>query len=193
MAEVKRFFAALKHVSPMDLEYYLEEEHSAGHILRPIGQEGLLYFSFTEERPDKCAYAVDISDLPRALYVPTLVEKGWEPMGRTMNCYVWRQYYKGDRRPESFADRECLRKHCIRLGIVMLILGVLLLALSGMYFNLFRQAKLQGVTDNNWKYILFGILHLPFFAYFAFAARKLFREARMFRERLEAGKIISKK
>jgi len=193
MAEVKRFLATLRHISPVDLEYYLEEEHSSGHVLKPLGQESLLFLSFTEEKPEKCAYVVDVSALPKAMYVPTLVKKGWEPMGQAMNCYIWRQYYKDDKRPENFADRLCLRMHCIRLGIVMLIVALLFLGLSATYFYLLWKEKQQGIPDHFWKYLILGIVHLPFFGYAAWAARKLFREAAALMERLKAGKIISKK
>ena len=193
MAEIKQFFAALKHISPSDLEYYLEKEHSAGHVLKPIGQEGLLYFSFSEEEPKKCAYVVDISALPKAMYVPTLAKKGWEPLGCALNCYVWRKEYEEGKRPEYFADRACLRLHCLRLGFIMLAMALATLALACAYFWFLYKEHQLGLKDHFWQYLIFGIVQLPFSLYFSLAARKLLHEARLFKERLEAGKIISKK
>lgn len=193
MAEIRRFFATLRHIAPTDLEYYLEEEHSSGHALEPLGQTGLLYLKFIEKKPEKCAYMVDLSALPKALYIRTLAEKGWEPMGQAMNCYIWRQYYEEGKRPENLSDRFCLRAHCLRLGIVMLAAAFVFLGLAAAYMYLLWLEHQKGIQEHFWKYLIFSLLQLPFFGYTAWAARKLFDNARALKNRLEAGKLISRK
>ena len=193
MAEIKRFLATLRHIVPSDLEYYLEEEHNSGHILKPLGQEGLFFLKFTEEKPEKCAYMVDISALPRTIYMKTMIEKGWDYMGQTMNCHVWRQYYKKGKRPENLSDRLCLKKHCIRIGLIMAVAALLFLGLFVAYFYFLWAERQRGIQDHFWQYLFLGLIQIPFFAYSAWASRKLFREAESLQKRLENGKIFSRK
>ena len=87
MAEKKKFFASLRYIVPEDLEFFLEESASQGLILNRLGEGSLFYFDFTEASPEKTKYVADITGLSKGLYMGMLIDKGWEYMGRVMNCY----------------------------------------------------------------------------------------------------------
>lgn len=128
----KEWFMLLRYPVPADLEYYLEEAASNGYFLKPLGEKGFFYYEFEKENPAKCKYMVDITALPKAMYIETLLNKNWEYLGTSGNCYVWRQKYD-DTRPKDMSDMFCKERHCRNFGIAMLVLGLILFALVGIF------------------------------------------------------------
>ena len=82
-----------------------------------------------EDVPEKIKYAVDCTSLSKALYMETLINKGWEYSGRSMNCYIWKKRYTGLDRPEDFTDKAALKKHCLILGVVFFLFAAVILSL----------------------------------------------------------------
>lgn len=169
---VKNWFASLKYIVPTDMEYFLEEKAAEGYMLKEIGSMGLFYFEFVEEMSQKCKYVVDVTKLPKSLYMETVMEKGWEYMGRTGNCYVWRQRYQ-DSRPEDFADQATRKKYCLRMGLLMLLfclifLGAVGALIWGVYFE-----HSKGMSVHTSAYIVEAVINLPFAVYFGYQAKKM--------------------
>ena len=169
---VKNWFASLKYIVPTDMEYFLEEKAAEGYMLQEVGSMGLFYFEFVEEMSQKCKYVVDVTRLPKSLYMETVMEKDWEYMGRTGNCYIWRQRYT-DSRPEDFADQSTRKKYCLRMGLLMLLLCVIFLGaigalIWGVYFE-----HTKGFAVHTAAYIVESVLNLPFAIYFGYQAKRL--------------------
>ena len=186
MALINKYFAAFKHIAPSDLEYYLEEMASDGFILAPLSQSGLFCFKFAEEKGERVKYVVDVTGLQKHLYMKTLIDKGWEYMGQVLNCHIWKMTYEGSDRPEDFADHSCIRKHCIRMGIVFIILALLMLLLFGGYLFLIYKEHAVAVPEKH--DLIYGILagvQIPFTAIFAILAAKLFKEAGRRKQNIE--------
>lgn len=171
---MKKWLAALKYIKPGDMEDFLENSSREGMHLKVIGQAGLFYFEFEEGEPRKYRYVVDISALPKALYIQTLIEKEWEYMGKTGNCYVWRKEYE-ERRPENFTDKLCIRKHCNRLAIVALLATILCLGAAGalIYGAVLEHRYYNEYTLRFFMYLLEAFINLPLAVYFFWAGRKL--------------------
>ena len=177
MALQKKMFAALKYIVPSDMEYFLEEMSADGKILRPVGESGLFYYEFTEEKAQKTKYVVDHSTMPKALYMQMAIDKGWEFMGKSFNCYIWRQHYDDKKRPENFADQTGVQKHCLHQGLVMSAMALVCLALAVAIIYFLRAERMQGITDHTIQYVIMLATQLPFLIYFAWAGRKLLFEA----------------
>lgn len=173
-SDMKKWLAALKYIKPGDMEDFLESSSREGIHLKMIGQAGLFYFEFEEGEPRKYRYVVDISALPKALYLQTLIEEGWEYMGKTGNCYVWRMEYE-EKRPKSFADKICLRKHCNRLAIVALLAMLLCLGAAGalIYSAVLEYRYYDGYTVRFIMYLVEALINLPLAVYFFWAGGKL--------------------
>ena len=169
----KVWFAALKYIVPTEMEYFLEEEAAEGWQLKPVGEMGLFYFEFVEAKPSKCRYVVDVTALPKHLYMQTLSEKEWEYMGNSGNCHIWRKTYE-ETRPKDFADRICRKNHCKRLGIAMLIFMVLCLAAAlALIWGYMYEGKMQAEGPRHVIYLVEAALQVPFILYFGWAAGKL--------------------
>lgn len=170
---VKEWFVALKYIVPSDMEYYLEEKAAQGYMLKDVGETGILYFEFVEQMSEKCKYVVDFTSLPKSMYMESVMEKGWEYLGKSNNCYIWRKCYK-DERPEDFADLVSRKKYCFRMGLGMAIIAFLFLAvIIALVWAIFWEKK-QGVDTHMVAYIVEAILNLPFVIYFGLLAKKLF-------------------
>ncbi len=184
MGVQRSLFAALKHVVPSDMEYYLEEKNAEGLRLLPLGQGSVFSLAFTEEKPVKYRYVVDCPTLPKVLYMQKLTDDGWEYMGQSLNSYIWRKSYEDDNRPADFSDKVGKRKHCLILGIVTLIAALafigLFIALCYMLHMEYQVAKLGEVPAPDTKrliqYILVILLQLPFAFCFGSMAIKLLKE-----------------
>lgn len=169
---MKKWFAALKYIKPGDMEDFLEYSSRDGMHLKMIGQMGLFYFEFEEGEPRKYRYIVDITALPKVMYMQTLIDKGWEYMGKTGNCFVWRMEYD-ERRPDNFADKFCLKKHCKKMGIVALLALLLCMAAAGALVYGAVMERNYGYDRYYVSYLVEALLQLPLMAYFFWAARKL--------------------
>ena len=178
MGVQRSLFAALKHVVPSDLEYYLEEKNAEGLKLLPLGQGSLFSLLFSEEKPEKLMYVVDCPTLPKALYMQKLTEEGWEYMGQSLNSYVWRKNYEDSERPRSFADKVGRKMHCLRLGLVMLLLALVFAGLFGaLCYSLHREYAVQAPDAVRLaKYILVIFIQIPFVLCFGSMAIKLLKE-----------------
>lgn len=173
---MKKYFVSLKKIVPSEMEYYLEEMAANGMMLKNLGEMGFFYFEFEEDIPQKCKYVVDISSLPKRLYIETLVDKGWEYMGKTGNCYVWRQVYE-DKRPEDFVDHACRRNHCLRMGIGFAFMACVcvLLALALVWGCMVEHRYATAVHVP--LYLSEAFIQLPMAYYFGWAAKRLLAKA----------------
>lgn len=170
---VKKWFVGLKYLVPSELEYYLEEKAAEGYFLQPTGQNGILYFTFEEGKSRKCKYMVDISALPKEMYIEEMTKNEWEYLGKVGNCYIWRQFYDSVR-PKDCSDEYCLQRHCLRMGIFFFLLLLLLLVTIGLLIWGVYIEKKYAVNKFTTMYIIEAIINLPFAVYFGWAARKLF-------------------
>ncbi len=184
MALQKKMFAALRYIVPSEMEDFLEGMSVDGKILRPVGEGGLFYFEFTEENAQKARFVVDHTTMPKALYMQMAVDKGWEFMGKSFNCYIWRQRYE-ERRPEGFADHNGVKKHCLHQGLVMTVMALLSLALIvAIIYHL--QAELAvGIEEHKIQYAFMLASQVPFLVYFAWAGRKLLFEVARLKDVIE--------
>ena len=189
MGMQKKMFASLKYIVPSEMEYFLEEMSRDGKILRPVGESGLFYYEFTEEKAQKARFVVDCSTMPKALYMQMAIDKGWEYLGKSFNCYIWRQSYEEQKRPESFADQSAVQKHCLRQGIVMAIVALVCLALAVAIVYFLRAERQQGMTEHTIQYAFMLASQIPFILYFAWAARKLLFEAARLKEVIARGPV----
>ncbi|MBQ8262171.1 MAG: DUF2812 domain-containing protein [Lachnospiraceae bacterium] len=172
MAKMKKALAALRYIVPSDMEYFLEEQAAEGWKLEHLGEMSLFYFSFEEGPGETAKFIVDVTALPKAVYLQTGIERGWEFMGKTGNCYVWRQVYK-DKRPEDFTDKACRKKHCTRMGVGALLFALLCLgAAIALFYGAYIDVTM-GESKHCIAYIVEGILQLPLVAYLSWAAHKL--------------------
>jgi hypothetical protein len=177
MAEVNKFFAALKYIIPSDMEYFLEESSAEGLKLLDLGQSSVFAMKFVEEQPEKVKYAVDCSGLSKSLYMQTILDKGWEYMGTSLNCYVWRKPYEGADRPEDFTDKTAIAKHCMKQGIVFAAVAVILLVLyTLMIIELVAEFKM-GKTEHIPLYSIAMTVQLPLLLYSVWASVKLIKYA----------------
>lgn len=169
---MKKWFAALRYIKPVEMEEFLENSSRDGLNLERLNSLGLFYFSFEKSIPKKYRYVVDISDLPKALYMETLLEDGWEYLGNTLNCHIWRKEY-GDRRPEDFADKTCRRKHMIRMGILLLLVFLFMLgAAVALVYGAFNMKK-NGMPEYFYRYLVQALFQVPVILYLGWAAKKL--------------------
>lgn len=169
---MKKWFASCRYLKPDTLEEVLENYSREGFHLTTLGEISFFYYDFIQAEPIKYRYVVDVSALPKTQYMQTGIELGWEYLGRTGNCHVWRKAYE-ERRPESFADKACRRKHCTRVGIAAL---AAMLFCIGSAVALIYGAILEhkyGVDRYYISYIVEAVPLVPLAAYFGWAANKL--------------------
>ena len=185
----KKFFAALRYIVPSEMETYLEEMSANGQILRPVGESGLFYFELIEEKPQKTRFIVDHSGMSKVAYMQTAVDSGWDYMGKSFNCEIWRKNYEDSNRPPAFTDQEGVQKHCLRQGLVMAAMALVCLALAVAIVYFMREERLQGISAHTVQYAIMLITQLPFILYFAWAGRKLLAEAAHLKEVIARGAI----
>lgn len=177
---VKKYFYAVKHIVPYEMEDDLEQLARRGYLLKNVGQTGLLYFDFREVNPAKYRYVVDYTKLPKAMYMEALIEKGWEYLGMTGDCYIWRMKYEEDVVPEKFSDKECLKKQCTKLGIIFVVLAVLCMAAAGGTLWGISYEHKMGIPIHTVPYAIEAILQLPFIVLFFRLASKLFNAVQFY-------------
>lgn len=172
---MKKWFAVCRYITPDILEEALENYSRDGFHLTTLGEMSFFYYEFIQAEPIKYRYVVDVSALPKVQYMQTGIEQGWEYLGRTGNCYVWRKAYD-ERRPASFADKRCRRNHCIRVGIAALF--AMLLCIGGaaaLIYGAVLERRL-GFDRYYITYIVEALPLAPLGIYFGWAARKLLRK-----------------
>lgn len=186
MGVQRSLFAALKHVVPVDMEYYLEEKNSEGLKLLPLGQGAFFSLLFSEEKPEKLKYVVDCPTMPKALYMQKLTDEGWEYMGQCLNSYVWRKHYEEGERPADFSDRLGKITHCLRLGLVSLLAALVFLGLFGaLCYSLYREFLGEPPEAARLvKYLLVIFLQLPFVFCFTSMAIKLLKETQRLKRKI---------
>ena len=178
MGVQRSLFAALKHVVPVDMEYYLEEKNSEGLKLLPLGQGAFLSLLFSEEKPEKLKYVVDCPTMPKALYMQKLTDEGWEYMGQCLNCYVWRINYEDGHRPADFSDKAGKTAHCLRFGLLSLLVALVFIGLfAALCYSLYMEYQIAPLEVTRLaKYILVIVLQIPFICCFGSMAVKLLKE-----------------
>ncbi len=194
MAAVKKYFVSLKHIAPSDLEYYLEEMASSGYALKPFTESGLIYFEFEEVRTERVRYVVDITGLQKQFYMGSLLDRGWEYLGQSFNCHIWRKGYVNGKRPEDFADNDFIRKHCIRLGIAFALLSALVAVLiAGYAYLIWKAGSAHKIGLHELVYGVLTLVHLPIALIGIRSARELFREAAKRRQSFERNREFRKR
>ncbi len=187
MSDVKIPLVSLKHVVPEDLEYYLEMKASQGLMLKPLGQMGLFYYEFAEQKPQKCRYVVDCTQIPKERYFPRMAEMEWEYLGKVGNCIIWRKCYEKNR-PDDIVDHPYRQRYCRMLGIIFLII-MLLCLIAAIALLVGAKYEMQyGISRYRWRYIIEAALQIPFILYFGWGARKLLS----FKERMPRKKASIK-
>lgn len=171
---MKKWFAACRYVKPDSLEEALENYSRDGFHLTTLGEMSFFYYEFVQSEPIKYRYVVDVSALPKVQYMQTGIEQGWEYLGKTGNCHVWRKAYE-ERRPGSFADKACRRKHCIRVGIAALAAMLFCIGSAAALIYGAIQEYRYGVGRYYISYIVEAFPLVPLAAYFGWAANKLLR------------------
>lgn len=157
--EKKEWFLLFRYPAPVDMEYFLEKQAEEGYMLQPIGMEGPLYYKFAECKNCKCKFMVDVSNLPKAMYMETLLNKGWEYMGSSGNCYIWKQEYS-DERPQDMSDSFCKSKHCRNGGILFLLISLLILAIAIVSMWAFGMEIKTNAEVKHIAYIFMAIIDL---------------------------------
>lgn len=163
MKDVKRcWMRTYVKVLPDEFEGWLEDMEKKGWHLEPFGQMGAFRLTFRRGEPRCCRYVYDLQPFPGRDYVPAYQDFGWELMGRMASVYIWRKPYgRGEPRPESFSDRENLRRRNMRvfwalvfsaglctLAIFALTLGLVIGALPGKdRLGLLGALALCGILD----------------------------------------------
>lgn len=171
MSVKKEWFVCFRYLQPSELEYFLEEQAAKGLILKKIGEMGLLYYEFEEGEATKSKYVIDRSELPKDLYVQTLLDKGWELMGTNGPFYIWKQDYT-DKRPKDFTDMAIRVKVCKIITIICIVIALLLLALVIGYGNLIYQTYSYISKFKLVFYILGVAIQFPFLYFFGRAILK---------------------
>ncbi len=174
MADQKEPLVALKYIHPADLEYFLSEHAAEGWELQPLNDTtSLFYYVFREEKVRKCRYVVDATSLPKNMYMDKLIGDGWEYLGTSMNCYIWRKYYDDGQAPKNFSDKACLKKHCTNLGIVLALALLLLIATMIAFIWGATNSYRMGDEAHVVPYIVEAVIQVPFILYLVYAVKKL--------------------
>lgn len=173
----KEWLMLFRYPVPADLESYFENASMQGEHLKKLEEKNLFFYEFEEAPSARYRYMVDITALPKAMYMETLLNDGWEYLGTSRNCYFWRKEYSDNVRPKDMSDRLCLGKHCRNAGILALIMAIALLAISaGLIWGYNYEIKM-GAETRHIMFIVEAIINLPFCVYAFWAARTLFKGA----------------
>ncbi len=169
---MKKYFVSLRKIEPTAMEGYLEDMAEQGYELKPLGESGFFSFEFDEAEKKKVRFVVDITAMDKAAYFQNALDAGWEYMGKTGNCYVWRQEYE-EKRPKNFADKVCRQRHCFRMGIGFGIAAFILFSAAIAFIWGCLYEHKFGIHDHIFMYITEAIFELAIAAYFAWGAKRL--------------------
>lgn len=129
MMKKSKWFSIFRKVVPADFENWLETLASQGWNIDKIGQFSSIKMTFVKTDPKQYRYVFDLNAFPGKDYINTYKQFGWEFVGQTSSCFVWRKEYT-DSRPESFTDKESLIgrnrrvKNAVSIVFVMLLIGI---------------------------------------------------------------------
>lgn len=167
----KIWFVPIKYIVPEDLEYFLEEKAAEGLQLKPVGQLSLFYYEFDEVKPHKAKFLVDKTSMDKAEYVKIMMDRGWEYIGNSGNCIIWRQEYQ-DKRPEDCSDKYYKDKHTRNMGIIMLIVALLFILSAFGFVGGFIYERKMNAEYLHYGYFFQAAIHLPIGIYCAIKAKK---------------------
>ena len=161
-------------VVPADYEDWLEDMARQGWHPEPVGQWSSLRMVFTRGEPQKMRYVYDMNAFPKADYVETYRQFGWEPVGQMASCFLWRRAYDGPR-PEAFTDPASVRARNRRVrNAVVLVFVLFALEVAASIFgagrNFIRGEWLDGLSFAG-QVVLFG----AFTVYLGWVVRQIQR------------------
>jgi len=103
------WFSAFKNVVPADYEKWLEDSALQGWQVDKIGQWSSVCMTLKRGEPKQYRFVYDMQAVPKKDYKTTYEQFGWEFVGQMASAFIWRKKYTQER-PESFSDKESLKK-----------------------------------------------------------------------------------
>ncbi len=156
-------FSAFRHLIPSDYEDWLEQMAAEGWQLNKVGQWDSVCMKFERGIPKKYRFVYDPQVSPRADYIPTYEEFGWEYLGCMASAHIWRMEYK-DERPQAFSDQEGLADRNRRnLKAVSVSFFIFLAAVIAIVLSLKFASDSLSLGDRNqllFAVVFFGLISL---------------------------------
>jgi len=130
MTTKHEWFAAFRYTTPADFENWLEAQAREGWLCEHVGQWSSIRMTFQKGEPASYRYVADVQVRPRADYLSTYQDAGWERVGQMASETLWRRRYEGAR-PEAFSD-EASKGARTRGFAVAAAVGAGVMALGGL-------------------------------------------------------------
>ena len=161
MIKKSEWFSIFRKVVPADFEDWLETLASQGWNIDKIGQFSSIKMTFAKTDPKQYRYVFDLNAFPGKDYINTYEQFGWEFVGQTASCFVWRKEYT-DSRPESFTDKESLIgrnkrvKNAVSIAFAMLLIGIVA-SLVGIGVHIYR-GNTEKILELSLETLLIAVL-----------------------------------
>lgn len=120
------WFLPFRRVVPADLELWFEQRAAEGWQPARLGQWSSLRTRLRSTPAATVRYVVDMQTRPRADYLATYEDFGWEHVGQMASMHVWRMPYEGER-PEAFTEPSSRRARTVKVAAAAATAGALLL------------------------------------------------------------------
>ena len=121
MSERKiHYLPLLVRYLPRKSEDWLENMSLKGWHPYNVNTSSFFVFKFRRAAPAKYRYVVDFQLIQKKDYIDMYKSFGWELVGRISEIYIWRQAYT-DKRPESFTDKNSLKRRNKRMSVYFLM------------------------------------------------------------------------
>jgi len=112
------WLAPFIHSDPAEYEEYLEKLALQGWHPAKIDAWSSIRMAFVKSEPKQYRYVVDLQPVLRREYKQLYQDLGWELAGMMSSVVVWRKEYDGAR-PESFSDKESLKRRNKRFSLII--------------------------------------------------------------------------
>lgn len=168
------WLSTFRYVVPADYEAWLEKKASEGWVVERVGQWSSIRLVFHKTEPKKYRYIFDINVHPKADYMETYKQFGWDFIGQMASCFIWRKEYSGER-PESFSDTGSVEKrnknvmNAVMVSFIMFLVAFLAVALSFIF-------TFYGLnTSDIIQFVIGLVLSLSFALYLGWVIVKIYR------------------